>query len=360
MDFSVEDLTQLEYEMPDEEEDDEDEVLQDMLAAAQAQVVDVADESPAAPLNRKMTILLELLAAGPDLDALISQFREDIDLELLQLLQQRLETARNYGQDDHPAVQRLEDMYRTLKLVHQRNEASPSMRLLDEVLDILGEAAAMLGNKNDNPFSPSSSQPEAYSKSVAEAYHERRRDAAARMRSAFTGGAAAGIDIFAAAAALAEAGPLAAEELSVEYVRLHEFLGETTELLEQAKEQQQVRSQMQGVEIKLELNWRPGEPAPVCSLAHHYWHVVVCPAHPTSMLAVQELEENISRAQREVDYAQKRKANQQPAAAKVLGDRVKQLQLARMAFGDRQLSIAQLDDVIFLARSMETEMTIGM
>ena len=137
----------------------------------------------------------------------------------MQLLERRLETARHY-EAASAAVQRLEDLYRLLKLQYQRNAASPSMRLLDDVLEILGDPASI--DDGGDPFA--SAKPGEHSRSVAGAHMKRRNEAMSRMQSAFTGGAPAGIDIFAAAAALAEAGPLAAEELSVEYVRIHDFL----------------------------------------------------------------------------------------------------------------------------------------
>ena len=194
-----------------------------------------------------------------------------------------------------------------LKLAYQRNEATPAMRLLDDVLDILGDAS---GKSDDDPFAAVTAAASASvggeRANVAGVYLQRRNEAASRMQSAFTGGAPAGIDIFAAAAALAEAGALAAEELSVEYVRLYDFLGETSELLEQARQQQQ------------------------------------------------ELGEAIERTQKEVEYVEKR----QPgllATDRALMERVRQLQLARIAFEERELSIAQLDDVMYLARSFEVQ-----
>lgn len=36
--------------------------------------------------------------------------------------------------------------------------------------------------------------------------------------------------------------------------------------------------------------------------------------------------------------------------------KVQQLQLARQAYADRELSLAQLDDVVFMARSLEMQM----
>jgi hypothetical protein len=224
-----------------------------------------------------------------------------------------LETAKSF-EEGSPAVQHLEDMYRILKVVHQRNSASPAMRLLDDVLDILGDTTSISGA--DDPFAPTSSSPSSSSSfgddqespSLASIFIQRRKEAAARMRSAFSGGMPEGVDIFAAAVALGEYGPIAAEELSVEYVRLHEFLAETTELLDQAKKQQA------------------------------------------------ELREAIERTQRELEYIQKRQPGSLFTDRGVM-EKVKHLQLAQVAFNEREQSMAQLDEIIYIARTVEVQTT---
>eukprot|EP00878_Enallax_costatus_P027497 GHUV01029616.1.p3 GENE.GHUV01029616.1~~GHUV01029616.1.p3 ORF type:complete len:182 (+),score=84.18 GHUV01029616.1:2696-3241(+) len=89
------------------------------------------------------------------------------------------------------------------------------MRLLDECLDILG----------DDPYLPGA--------------RVRAEQVVQRLRNAFTGGAAANIDIFAAAAALAEDKALAADALAVEFVPQVLFVQEGLELLQQAKDDMQ-------------------------------------------------------------------------------------------------------------------------
>jgi len=105
-------------------------------------------------------------------------------------------------------------MYIHPQVEYDRRRASPAMRLLDEALSALGE-----------PGEPGETG--------------RLAAAAARMRQAFTGGALPGVDIFAAAAALAAGPAAAAEEMSVERVALVDFLGEAGALLRDVTAQQE-------------------------------------------------------------------------------------------------------------------------
>jgi hypothetical protein len=68
----------------------------------------------------------------------------------------------------------------------------------------------------------------------------------------------------------------------------------------------------------------------------------------------EELGEAIERTQKELIYIQKRK----PEMMKDRGvaEQVQQLELAKVAFEDRELSLAQLDEVLYLARSLEVQM----
>lgn len=77
------------------------------------------------------------------------------------------------------AAEQLRELQGVLRVVYNRACASPSLRLLDDVLDLLGEDL---------------SEPQSYA--------SRRLQALQRLREAFSGGVAAGVDIFAAAAAL--------------------------------------------------------------------------------------------------------------------------------------------------------------
>eukprot|EP00877_Chromochloris_zofingiensis_P008024 jgi/Chrzof1/3475/Cz12g26270.t1_PAC[v5.2] len=179
--------------------------------------------------KRKASILLELLAAGPQLDDKLAQFRSEIDELMLLMLSRRLELTQKMQQEPD-VISHLEGMYDIVRVQYERSQASPAMRLLDDVMDILGDDSSALD------------------------YGQRRADASNRMRDAFTGGASQQIDIFAAAAALAADGAKAAEALCVEAVSPVAFLAETAQLQAQAKLQQQELQQMLQ-DFRAELKW---------------------------------------------------------------------------------------------------------
>eukprot|EP00200_Dunaliella_tertiolecta_P002185 CAMPEP_0202348920 /NCGR_PEP_ID=MMETSP1126-20121109/6631_1 /ASSEMBLY_ACC=CAM_ASM_000457 /TAXON_ID=3047 /ORGANISM="Dunaliella tertiolecta, Strain CCMP1320" /LENGTH=376 /DNA_ID=CAMNT_0048940651 /DNA_START=235 /DNA_END=1365 /DNA_ORIENTATION=+ len=320
-DLSMEDLVQQQYEEPNEQELDEEvrELLQqyniskedaDAARAVQGGQAESAGgiKGEGSPSNaaaagafddldgeelsveqaegRKAAILLELIteavSGGSELDAKIAQFEDDIDGELLKMLEQRITAAAKVpGPTGAVHVEPLAELYRVLKLVYQRSTSTPALRLLDDVLFILGDD---LG---------------------AETYSSRRIEAMGRMREAFIGGVNPGVDIFAAAAALAEGGPLAAAELSTEPVAVVDFLAEATSLLSDATQQQH------------------------------------------------ELMASIERAQQEVQYLQKRQpqALQTPKAQAQL----QQVRLAQQAHAARATSLSQLQDVVLLARELELQ-----
>lgn len=181
-DVTVQDILQWNYEMPEDDEDEQLIMEQEASSYRSTQSEETStsgnSESDTFGTSRKGAILLELLSAGADLDNKLAQFEDDIDDELLALLESRIETSRMVDQYS-PLVLRMEEVYRILKIVYQRLQASPAMRLLDDVLDILGD-----------DMDP-------------QVYEQQRMEAMARMRDAFTGGTS-GVDIFAAAAALAD------------------------------------------------------------------------------------------------------------------------------------------------------------
>ncbi|KAI8475340.1 MAG: hypothetical protein J3K34DRAFT_61146 [Monoraphidium minutum] len=178
--------------------------------------------------RRKGAILLELLQAGQNLEGKLAQFRGEVDDVLVLLMRRRLETALEM-EEGPEAVAAYESLYSLLRRERARAAASPAMRLLDDVLEALG----------DDTDAPD--------------YPERRRRAAGVMRDAFTGGALP-VDVFTAAAALAQDGPLAAEALSIEAVQPIAFLAEASELLEESK--RQLRDGQEAVSrFQAELAW---------------------------------------------------------------------------------------------------------
>jgi chemotaxis protein MotB len=68
-----------------------------------------------------------------------------------------------------------------------------------------------------------------------------------------------------------------------------------------------------------------------------------------------ELGEAIERTQKELDLVQRRSPEQLMKDESLI-ERARQLQLARSAYEDRELSMGQLEDVIFLARSTDVEL----
>lgn len=301
-DSTIDDIAAMQYEVVE----GEDTTLMDGLEDE-----DMKEEEEV-PKERRVAILLELLQAQPhELESKISQFSDEIDSDLLELLRQRLETARRLNSDGSVdaapsfTVQRLEDLYRSLKVVLQRNEASPAMRLLDDVLEILGGGQEDSSNKIEEEDEMGLFQ-----------QRERKNEAARRMKSAFCGGliesSEGGIDIFSAARALAEGGPLAAAQMSVEYVRQEDFILEATELLAGARDQQK------------------------------------------------NLEREIDRAKRELAYAQKRQVDTGAKASSSMTVAEEQIKLAEMAYVDREEGIEQLEEVIAMARQLSFEDSVAL
>ena len=130
------------------------------------------------------------------------------------------------------------------------------MRLLDDVLDILSspdDGLALGASPGADGAGPGAG-------TSAPDYPERRRRAAARLRDAFSGGALP-VDVFTAAAALAEGGAAAAEALAIEAVSPAAFLAEASELLAEAKRQQQ-EAREAVARFQSELQWaRANKPA---------------------------------------------------------------------------------------------------
>ncbi|KAJ9510786.1 hypothetical protein QJQ45_027585 [Haematococcus lacustris] len=308
-DLTAEDVLAMQYDVPDESELEEE--AEAMLAAGH-RVPDGEGAAPHLPQqpvehdvnvhtdpsnSHKGFVLMEILAAaarGTDLDMTIAQFAEEIDDELLYLLQARIEATEKVVQQPHctcqpltscvneGAADQLRELWGVLRTVQQRVAATPAMRLLDDVLDLLGDDMSAVG------------------------YSMRRLEAQARMREAFTGGLSEDVDIFAAAAALADAGPAAAEELSSEAVSPTDFLQEVMALMEEAGEQQTALAQA------------------------------------------------IERADKEISFlrAHKPEALESEAAAA----QRKALTAARRNFASRAVGLSQLQDVVSMARSLVFEM----
>ncbi|KXZ56365.1 hypothetical protein GPECTOR_1g323 [Gonium pectorale] len=243
---------------------------------------EVEDEAAA---QRRIALLVELLAAsGAELEARLEAAAPHVDEQMLALLQARYATALRLRQEP-AAAERIASLYRALRYLLQRRTSTPSERLLDEVLDLLADTEA---------------QPDPA---------RRRGDAAARLRSAFTGGMLE-VDVFTAAAALAESREAAAAALAGgEQVPIEAFKAEAMALLGHAKRVQA------------------------------------------------ETEEAVAAVEEQV--AELREADPAALAGREWAGRMQQLELARRALAERSGSIAALEEVLLLTRAIELQMLTG-
>lgn len=150
----------------------------------------------------------------------IAQHRGNIDDTMLELLEQRMAAAEQVERQPE-VLQGLQLLYRRLKSEVERQQASPALQLLDELMGILDPQVEGGG------FAPSL------------AMSERRRAAAARVRAAFSGGLPTGTaDVLSLAAQLsAPAGSQLADELVADPVDPMVFMAEVTELLSRVQRQ---------------------------------------------------------------------------------------------------------------------------
>lgn len=108
------------------------------------------------------------MQSGNQLEETIDQYRDEIDNLMLELLTRRIETAKQYEQQPE-TIEALNLLYRRLKLELDRNQASPSLRLLDEILDILesGSTKVELGGEGFDPGAMNAAKEESRSRAMA-------------------------------------------------------------------------------------------------------------------------------------------------------------------------------------------------
>lgn len=205
------------------------------------------DHEEQASNERKKEALFAMLQAGDAIESKIEGYLEDIDEEMLEILEQRIIHLENVGIDE-PSMQGLLLLHRRLEAEIDRKNATPAMKLLDDVMSILAEADIMNitdGNNDDPSFMSSTPQSRA---EAEEAAAERLRVGFGKTISLLdTFGP--GDDVLTLAAKLARQGPDALEAMGgggggggrdgEEEVDPMELLGEGTELLGFAKEGQQ-------------------------------------------------------------------------------------------------------------------------
>lgn len=68
--------------------------------------------------QRKCSVIMQLIQSGPELDIKIAEFKDEIDEDMLNLLAARIELSQQADRDGLTS-QKLEELYRILKLVHQ-------------------------------------------------------------------------------------------------------------------------------------------------------------------------------------------------------------------------------------------------
>jgi len=165
---------------------------------------------------RRSKALVELLAAGEDLPRKIAVYRTVIDEELLLMLDDRIETAKEFQGEDKDMVAGMEMLATRLRTEMEREEGTPSERLLDDVLQLL-----------DVPTTSSQ-------RKISDVY--------GRLKASFfplQSDQDNHVDIFAVAAALGANEDIlttgAPGALDIEYVKKSDFLSEVAALLEGIK-----------------------------------------------------------------------------------------------------------------------------
>eukprot|EP00798_Chlamydomonas_sp_ICE-L_P005922 gene5922-33494_t len=135
-------------------------------------------------------------------------------------------------------------------------------------------------------------------------YESRRKSVAVALSNAFTPGSQEDIDVFATAESLGEGGPMAMADLKQDqHVPLREFMAEATELMSEATEKQA------------------------------------------------QLKEDITSANAELEKLEGK------LDEKLVAKRREQIRLAELFVKDREMSLVQLEDIIYLGRQVELQLS---
>mmetsp|Transcript_3251 Transcript_3251/g.6523 ORF Transcript_3251/g.6523 Transcript_3251/m.6523 type:complete len:348 (+) Transcript_3251:216-1259(+) len=251
-------LDKVQHEQEEEEEEEEEdaahnhrlrEVVNELKehSAAAAATIDVAEQQEpeimgtpydtttgsAVPLPgsdeetmRKSKILMEIMNAGAAVEEVVETFRDEIDHVMLELLEARIKTARQLEQDEE-TVQGMIVLYRYLKSEYDRNAASPALRLLDTLLQLMNDS-----DDNEQSFDGTSM---AYDRR-----EEMKQKVMARMQMAFDASLPLQNDVVSVAQQLASGKQRFIDEIVNESVKPLEFIYEVEALLEKAVDQQRV------------------------------------------------------------------------------------------------------------------------
>lgn len=91
------------------------------------------------PKRRMTKIIIDLVNAGGSFDEKIELYREYLTEELLEVFHKRIEFARNF--EDKETIEGLRIIWRRIRAEIERKNATPAIRLLDELLSILHPSA---------------------------------------------------------------------------------------------------------------------------------------------------------------------------------------------------------------------------
>jgi hypothetical protein len=175
---------------------------------------------------------MEIMQSGPGVHECIQKYSSEIDQLMLEMLESRIKTARQLEQDDE-VIKGLVYLYRYLKAEYDRNTASPSLRLLDTLLQLFLDS---------DTFNPEQSQD--WEDGPPRSRHEIREEAkssiAARLQMAFDGSASLETDVISLARDLSSGAHKLVDEMLQDSVTPQEFIPEVEALLQNALEQQEV------------------------------------------------------------------------------------------------------------------------
>lgn len=184
-----------------------------------------------AMLARKSAILMEIIESGTSVEQTIEKYSDEIDHVMLQLLEKRIQVARQLEQEDE-VVQGLYVLYKYLKAEHDRNMASPALRLLDTLLRIIA-----YDPENDDDESLSSSPSMSSSFSYSDVSKAKRQQVMARMQMAFDASFPLESDPLSLAHHLAQGKTRMIDDMLNETVNPSEFIHEVEGLLGHAMDQ---------------------------------------------------------------------------------------------------------------------------
>ena len=181
-------------------------------------------------LARKSAILMEIMESGASVEQTIEKYSDEIDHVMISLVEKRIQAARQLEQQED-VVEGLIALYRYLKAEHDRNTASPALRLLDTLLQIMSEEV------------------ETQSESYSDVSRATRQKVMARMQMAFDASLPLESDPLSLAHHLAQGKTRIIDDMLNETVKPLEFIHEVEVLLGHAMEQHALlEKQVEGME----------------------------------------------------------------------------------------------------------------